>query len=251
MTSASPEGRRPADRSSKHGRQEQPPRTAVARIRKGHRGERRPHKLESARRLWEHRPWLRAAAALVTIVAAIALFTTLVRSRRQVALLPPTPAPPSPPVASETLPPGDNASGPDAPGEEAFPAIVDKKRSYASPEAVEEAVKGDPAISKLREKYRATDVGRVQRSLQDYVLGQFPPKPGMRSPGECMNVVFRSVPRPTLPAYVERASYNGTPSWILVFVYAPDSTPESPLSDTLFYAMAQADCTILATAFWS
>lgn len=128
-----------------------------------------------------------------------------------------------------------------------LPVVVSKGKSYRDTAAIDEAYRANPQASSFVGYYKASDVGALQAMMQTYVNEQAP-KDAERSPAECMNTVFRSVPRPLLPAYVERAKYDGTDSWAIVFAFAPDSAPDSLLSENLIYVMTTADCGLVATA---
>ncbi len=182
--------------------------------------------------------------ALVALTAALVVLSWAFGGRSNV-LEPPTPAPPAtsergPASPAET----SSQSGPQ-------PAFVAKGRSFSDAKDAEAAIKGDPTIAAFQEYYTAAQVGANLPQMQE-AIGQMAQsqKVAGRSPAECMNAVLRAVPRPILPAYLERARYQGRDSWLFVFVYAPDSNPSTRLSETIFYAMAVEDCTFLGTASW-
>jgi predicted anti-sigma-YlaC factor YlaD len=190
---------------------------------------------------------LAVAASLIAAVSATAILVALVgwaRGGGPKILESPTPVP----SALGTSTPGPDATQSTIAGPR--PAFVDRGRSYSDSKAVEEALREDATIRQFRDYYTAQDVGSNQRPMQA-LLAEFAGSTPGRSPAECMNVVLRAVPRPILPAYVEKAKFQGTDAWIMVFVYAPDSAPETHLTGVIFYAMATEDCTFLGTAFWS
>lgn len=185
-----------------------------------------------------------ASAVGVAALAAIVGLLGWAGGRGPTTLESPTPATsPERPVPATTDPAPRDPSGP-------RPVFVNQGRSFSDTHAVEESIKEDPTVRAFRESYTAEDVGANQRNMQILLAEQARGTPG-RSLAECMNVVLRAVPRPILPAYVERAKYRGTDAWLVVFVYAPDSAPRTPLSESIFYSMAVEDCRFLGTAFWS
>ena len=165
------------------------------------------------------------------------------RTRTPSGIEAPTPAPPSRDSVVTPSPDSQRAPSPQ-------PTFVSKGRIFDDAQRVRDALSSDPTVEAFRRYYKASDVGSNQRSMQ-MQLGELAGNVKGRTPAECMNVVLRGIPRPTLPAYVERARYNGRDAWLMVFVYSPDSQPDSALSGVIFYATAVEDCTFLATAFWA
>lgn len=192
--------------------------------------------------------WL-ATAAIVLVVAAIAVPLVFSKSQKPQAAQPAaepqgsaavgTGRPPSAAVQSDT------ANGP-APQ----PVIVDKGRSYSDPAQVDQAFRANPQAVAFLGYYSASDVGALQRQMQEDVSLSAPKVAG-HSAAECMNIVFRSVPRPVLPAYIERAKFDGTDAWAIVFAYAPEVTPDARLSGELVYVLSTADCLPLASATYT
>lgn len=141
---------------------------------------------------------------------------------------------------SETDSHGSAPSGP-------LPVVITKGGSYSDTTQIDKAVRANPSASIFLGHYRASDVGALQRLFQEYVKEQAPVSQG-RSPAECMNLVFRSVPRPILPAYVERASFEGRDSWVLAFAFTDNTAPGATLDEILIYVLAQSDCDFVSTA---
>lgn len=128
-----------------------------------------------------------------------------------------------------------------------LPVVITKGGSYSDTAEVDSAVRANPNAVAFLGRYRAGDVGALQRQFQEYVKEQAPVSEG-RSPAECMNLVFRSVPRPILPAYVERARFEGQDAWVLAFAFTDNTAADAPLSEVLIYVLAQSDCNFLSTA---
>lgn len=199
-------------------------------------------------------PRLVGALALVALIGTLAaLFAPRVVTRLTSRPLPaPTPASPRPPAATPST------AAPSEPADflrgRPEPILVDERRSYPDVRSVESRLRSDPRIESFRSAYTVSAVGEVQRPMQELVAERFPSTTGSKSPAECMNAVLRSVPRPLLPAYVERALVSDTDAWILLFVASTegaDVSGEGSLDSMLLYAMDRRDCTILATSFWS
>lgn len=128
-----------------------------------------------------------------------------------------------------------------------LPVVITKGGSYSDTAEVDKAVRANANAAAFLGRYRAGDVGALQRQFQEYVKEQAPVTEG-RSPAECMNLVFRSVPRPILPAYVERARFEGQDAWVLAFAFTDNTAADAPLSEVLIYVLAQGDCNFLSTA---
>lgn len=128
-----------------------------------------------------------------------------------------------------------------------LPVVINKGGSYSDTAEVDRAVRANPNAAAFLTMYRAGDVGALQRQFQEYVKDQAPVSEG-RSPAECMNLVFRSVPRPILPAYVERARFEGQDAWVLGFAFTNNTSADAPLSEVLIYVLAQSDCNFISTA---
>lgn len=141
---------------------------------------------------------------------------------------------------------GEANAAPSA-GSGPLPVVITKGGSYSDTAEIDKAVRANPSAAAFLGRYRAGDVGALQRRFQEYVKEQAPVADG-RSPAECMNLVFRSVPRPILPAYVERARFEGQDAWVLAFAFTDNTAADAPLNEVLIYVLAQSDCNFLSTA---
>lgn len=186
--------------------------------------------------------WLAAAAALIVILAVGVplLLSSPDKESGQTG---------AGSVQSEKAGTADESSGAAAPamGSGPLPVVVVKGGSYSDTAQIDKAVRSNPGSSAFLGYYRAGDVGALQRQFQEYVKERAPTTDG-RSPAECMNLVFRSVPRPILPAYVEGASFEGQDAWVLAFAFTDNTSADAQLSEVLIYVLARSDCNFLSTA---
>lgn len=187
--------------------------------------------------------WL-AAAAVIVVVLAVGI-PLLVSSPNKTSGSAGTGSVQS--EQADAVQEADHAKAAPSLGSGPLPVVITKGGSYSDTAEVDRAVRANPNAAAFLGRYQAGDVGALQRQFQEYVKEQAPVSEG-RSPAECMNLVFRSVPRPILPAYVERAHFEGQDAWVLAFAFTDNTAADAPLSEVLIYVLAQGDCNFLSTA---